>query len=171
MLHIFTDSSVDPVVKRGIGCFIFIESPLTEKSLTEDSVSDFFVIGGLDGCDKYLNYVKFEETSSTEAELQTFKHIMSILDTNEKIKTDRPIYLYTDCQRIVNLYTEKSYPKDHTHSQLYKDVLTSIQKYNITVLKIKGHSNNKSSIADKIFSLVDKASRKTLRNHTNTTTQ
>jgi ribonuclease HI len=150
MLHIFTDSSVDPILKKGIGCYLLFDGSLNDEIDIQIQ-------------NERLNYLKLVDTSSTRAEMETFKYIMSELQTNGTLSKNKKITIYTDCQRIVNLFEEKSYPSDHTHAELYKELLSFIEKFNLNIVKIKGHSKNKTQVEDIMFSLVDKNSRNVLR--------
>ncbi len=84
------------------------------------------------------------------------------------------IEVYTDCQNIIGLQDRREkLEKNNFHSssgklmnnhELYKDFYEKLDDLNLTFIKVKGHK--KSSLKDEIdniFNLVDKASRKALR--------
>lgn len=153
-IKLFTDSSVNPQEKIGFGSFLIIE----DENLT------------LENLKKNIKIKRFENTSSTKLELQTF------LWSLEEIKNkDVIIEVYTDCQNIIGLQDRKekleknnfysSSGKLTNNHELYKEFFEKTDKLNLVFIKVKGHK--KSSLKDEIdtiFNLVDKASRSALRN-------
>ena len=153
-IKLFTDSSVNPQEKIGFGSFLIIE----DENLT------------LENLKKNIKIKRFENTSSTKLELQTF------LWSLEEIKNkDVIIEVYTDCQNIIGLQDRKekleknnfysSSGKLMNNHELYKEFFEKIDKLDLVFIKVKGHK--KSSLKDEIdtiFNLVDKASRSALRN-------
>ena len=153
-IKLFTDSSVNPQEKIGFGSFLIIE----DENLT------------LENLKKNIKIKRFENTSSTKLELQTF------LWSLEEIKNkDVIIEVYTDCQNIIGLQDRKekleknnfysSSGKLMNNHELYKEFFEKTDKLNLIFIKVKGHKKNslKDEI-DTIFNLVDKASRSALRN-------
>lgn len=153
-IKLFTDSSVNPQEKIGFGSFLIIE----DENLT------------LENLKKNIKIKRFENTSSTKLELQTF------LWSLEEIKNkDVIIEVYTDCQNIIGLQDRKekleknnfysSSGKLMNNHELYKEFFEKTDKLDLVFIKVKGHK--KSSLKDEIdtiFNLVDKASRSALRN-------
>lgn len=153
-IKLFTDSSVNPQEKIGFGSFLIIK----DENLT------------LENLKKTIKIKRFENTSSTKLELQTF------LWSLEEIKNkDVIIEVYTDCQNIIGLQDRKekleknnfysSSGKLMNNHELYKEFFEKTDKLNLVFIKVKGHK--KSSLKDEIdtiFNLVDKASRSALRN-------
>ena len=153
-IKLFTDSSVNPQEKIGFGSFLIIE----DENLT------------LENLKKNIKIKRFENTSSTKLELQTF------LWSLEEIKNkDVIIEVYTDCQNIIGLQDRKEKLKKNNfysssgklmnNHELYKEFFEKIDKLDLVFIKVKGHKKNslKDEI-DTIFNLVDKASRSALRN-------
>ena len=152
-IKLFTDSSVNPQEKIGFGAFLFLD----EKNTSLEEMR------------KNIKIKRFENTSSTKLELQTF--LWALNEINDK---DIIIEVYTDCQNIIGLQDRrKKLEKNNFHSlagklmnnhELYKDFFEKIDKLNLTFIKVKGHKKNslKDEI-DTIFNLVDKASRNALR--------
>ena len=152
-IKLFTDSSVNPQEKIGFGAFLFLD----EKNISLEEMR------------KNIKIKRFENTSSTKLELQTF--LWALDEINDK---DIIIEVYTDCQNIIGLQDRrKKLEKNNFHSlagklmnnhELYKDFFEKIDKLNLTFIKVKGHKKNslKDEI-DTIFNLVDKASRNALR--------
>ncbi|QKF94326.1 ribonuclease H [Fadolivirus algeromassiliense] len=145
-MHIFTDSSVNVKYNKAIGCYLVLDDlQMKEMEIT---------VNYNDIC-----YLDLNSNSSTLAELETIKYILS------KYCTDNNIYLYTDCSNIINLYNKRTYSKSHKHAELYKILLDYINNNNINIIKVKGHSkkSDRLTIEEVIFSVVDKAARKRLR--------
>lgn len=153
-IKLFTDSSVNPQLKIGFAAFL---------KVTDEKVS-------LEEIKKEIKIKRFENTSSTKLELQTFLWAIEEINLN----TSFLIEVYTDCQNIIGLPNRKekiqslnyhsSSGKLLNNSELYKDFFKLLEKYNCEFIKVKGHK--KSSLKDEIddsFNLVDKASRNALR--------
>jgi ribonuclease HI len=116
---------------------------------------------------------RFEGTSSTKLELQV---LLSAL--NEINDLSYKANIYTDSQNIVRLPLRKEYLQENNYrskkNELIKNHLLYKEFYKITnnldceFIKVKGHkvSRAKDKI-DRIFNLVDKASRAALRSFLN----
>ena len=155
-LKLFTDSSVNPQTKIGFGAYLLC---------SDENAHDCSLVN----LDNKIKTKLFENTSSTKLELQTFLWALeNIEDSNANIQ------VYTDCQNMITLplrreklerseYRSKNGTLKSKH-QLYKDFFNLIDKHNIEFIKVKGHKKNilKDHI-DRIFNLVDKASRHQLR--------
>jgi ribonuclease HI len=152
-IKLFTDSSVNPQEKIGFGSFLILE----EKEISFEDMK------------KDIKIKRFENTSSTKLELQTF--LWALDEINDK---NIIIEVYTDCQNIIGLQDRREkLEKNNFHSssrklmnnhELYKEFFEKIEELNLTFIKVKGHKKNslKDEI-DTIFNLVDKASRNALR--------
>lgn len=152
-IKLFTDSSVNPQEKIGFGSFLILE----EKEISFEEMK------------KNIKIKRFENTSSTKLELQTF--LWALDEINDK---NTIIEVYTDCQNITGLQDRRekleknnfqtSAGKLINNHELYKDFFEKIDELNLTFIKVKGHKKNslKDEI-DTIFNLVDKASRNALR--------
>ena len=152
-IKLFTDSSVNPQEKIGFGAFLFLD----EKNISLEEMK------------KNIKIKRFENTSSTKLELQTF--LWALDEINDK---NIIIEVYTDCQNIIGLQDRRekleknnfysSSGKLMNNHQLYKDFFEKTDELNLTFIKVKGHKKNslKDEI-DTIFNLVDKASRNALR--------
>lgn len=145
-LKIFCDGSVNPQSKIGFGSFFIYDENLENQNI--------FV-------------KKFENTSSTKLELEVLLWAIEDLE-------DLKITVYTDCQNILQLEKRKeklfendfltSSGKKVKNEELYKKFYLKTKKLNLNFVKIQGHK--KTAIKDdldKLFNLVDKASRKALR--------
>ena len=152
-IKLFTDSSVNPQEKIGFGSFLILE---------ENEIS-------FEDMKKNIKIKRFENTSSTKLELQTF--LWALDEINDK---NIIIEVYTDCQNIIGLQDRRekleknnfysSSGKLMNNHELYKDFFEKTDELNLIFIKVKGHKKN--SLKDKIdtiFNLVDKASRSALR--------
>ena len=152
-IKLFTDSSLNPQSKIGFGSYLFLD----EENISFEEMK------------KNIKIKRFENTSSTKLELQTF--LWALDEINDK---NIIIEVYTDCQNIVGLKDRREkLEKNDFHSSsrklmsnhvLYKEFFEKTDKLNIILTKVKGHKKNslKDEI-DTIFNLVDKASRNALR--------
>jgi len=113
---------------------------------------------------------RFENTSSTRLELQTLLWALEETETAKKIIT-----VYTDSQNIIGLpgrrgrfekndYRSKKNRLLNNHD-LYKQFFKVTDELNISFIKVKGHkASKKKDEIDRLFTLVDKASRDAVRN-------
>ena len=152
-IKLFVDGSLNPQTKIGYGAYLLLD----DDTIYSDDLKTKLVLK------------RFENTSSTKLEVQTF--LWSIKDIDCK---DYFINVYTDCQNLItlpsrreklesnNYYTSKG--KLIKNHELYKEFYLLMDKYNCNLIKVKGHKKNslKNEI-DKIFNIVDKVSRETLR--------
>ena len=147
--ELFIDGSVSPQQRLGFGAYLSITD--------EDKVGE-------------VQLKMFEDTSSTQLELETF------LWAIEDISIEDKLTIYTDCQNIIglasrreklekfNYHTKTGKPVKHT--QLYKKFFQLTDKYPCKFIKVIGHK--KSTLkdqTDELFTLVDKASRNALRKY------
>jgi len=154
IIKLFCDGSVNPQKNIGFGAYFFIEK---EEALEEIK--------------NRINIKKFENTSSTKLELEVL--LWAFEDENIK---DKQIIVYTDCQNILGLKDrrEKLEKNDYKTStgkivknhELYKNFYLITDNFNCIFEKVKGHKqSSKKDDIDKLFNLVDKASRKALREY------
>lgn len=156
-LHIFTDGSVNAQSKVGYGACLMV----SDLSVPIGSISDS------------VKVKRFEDTSSTKLELQTLlwalEEVMIVAKGN-----DFRVSAYTDSQNIINLPDRRarleeqnffsSKNKRLNHYLLYQQFYRLMSQINCKLIKVVGHkpSVNKNEL-DRLFSLVDKASRRALR--------
>ena len=153
-IKLFTDSSVNPQEKVGYSAFLLIE----DENISFEEMK------------KHIKLKRFEDTSSTKLELQTFLWALSEI----KIDVNTLIEVYTDCQNIIGLENRRNKLEKNDYisgkgklmnnHDLYKRFYEFVDKKNLVFIKVKGHKKNslKDEI-DNIFNLVDKASRNALR--------
>ncbi|WP_198942549.1 ribonuclease HI [Methyloprofundus sedimenti] len=151
---LFTDGSVNTRSKIGYGAYLAVSDPdLALESLR-----------------KNIKVQRFENTSSTKLELQTLLWALSDIQN-----TGRNVLVYTDSQNIIGLpdrreRLEKSdyYSKNNkrlNNYELYKDFYRITDQIDVELVKVRGHqaTRHKDEI-DRLFTLVDRASRNALRN-------
>lgn len=156
-IKLFCDGSCNPQNKIGYGAYILIEDENFDLSFLKSKVI----------------LKKFEDTSSTKLEIQTFLWALNDIDISNNI-----VEIYTDCQNIIGLEKRKeklqalnyhsSSGKLLNNSELYKEFFQLLEKYNCVFIKVEGHKKNslKDNIDD-IFNIVDRASRNALRESRN----
>lgn len=153
-LLLFCDGSVNPQRKIGFGAYFIFDAKLTNQN---------------------IKIQRFEKTSSTKLELE----ILICAFDNFKY-TNEEIIIYTDCQNILSLIERREKLESNNYKtstgkivknhELYKKFYKKIDRINknskCIFKKVKGHkkSSQKDDI-DKLFNLVDKASRKALREY------
>lgn len=153
---LFTDGSVNPQLKIGYGAYLVV----TDINLSVDSMKE----------EVYIK--RFEDTSSTKLELQT------LLWALENIKPEgKKVILYTDSQNIIGLSGRREhFEKNNYYSkngkrianfELYQEFFRITDQLDCKILKVKGHKkSNQKENTDRLFTLVDRASRKALRDDT-----
>lgn len=156
-LMLFTDGSVNAQSKIGYGAYLTVSGDEQSLDLLRANV----------------NVKRFEHTSSTKLELQT---LLWALNDVQIQAPGRRLTAYTDSQTIVGLqgrrarleqndyYSKKN--KRLNNYELYQEFFRMTDQLDCEFVKVRGHleSNQKNNI-DRIFSLVDKATRNALRGH------
>ncbi|NQU84652.1 MAG: ribonuclease H [Mariniphaga sp.] len=150
---LFTDGSVNTKTNAGYGAYLIV----TEKSIPLESLK------------AGIKVRTFENTTSTKLELQTLLWALSEIELS-----GRKVIIYTDSQNIIGLperrerfektdYHSKNNRKI-TNAELYKEFYHITDQLECEFVKVQGHqrSKQKDEIA-RIFTLVDRASRKALR--------
>lgn len=152
-LKIFTDGSVDPHSNIGYGAYLMV----ADNGLSLDSLG------------RRVKLRRFEHTSSTKLELQTLLWAMADAKT-----LGRRVVVYTDSQNIIGLLGRRDrLEQNEYHSkkkkrirnyELYQEFYRRIDRMDCEFIKVRGHkvSNQKDEI-DRLFTLVDRASRNALR--------
>ncbi len=156
-LQVFTDGSVNTQLKVGYGAYLLVSDLSTSIASLKDTVK----------------VKRFEQTSSTKLELQILLWSLSeaITLANE---SDITLTVYTDSQNIIGLPGRRSRLEQSNYFssknrrlnnyELYQEFyrLTSILKCEL--VKVVGHqASSKKDKLDRLFGLVDQASRRALR--------
>ncbi len=150
---IFTDGSVNTHSNIGYGAYLAV----SERGLSLDSLRP------------RVKVRRFEDTSSTKLELQTLLWALSDIQA-----LGRRVIVYTDSQNIMGLqgrrdrleqndYRSKK-NKRLSNYELYQEFYRMTDQLDCEFVKLRGHqaSNQKDDI-DRLFTLVDRASRNALR--------
>lgn len=154
---LFTDGSVDAKTHMGFGAYLVLDN-------TETPAVDLIA---------KVKTKQFENTSSTVLEVQTLLWAIDDGVFSGKEKTIKLI-IYTDSQNILGLLTRRkklelrdyytNSGKRLKNADMYQYFYSVIDQYDCQIIKVDGHkpAHRKNDI-DKIFTLVDKASRQALR--------
>lgn len=150
---LFTDGSVNTHSNIGYGAYLAVyESGLSLQTLK-----------------KCVQVKRFEQTSSTKLELQTLLWALSDINTLGK-----KVIVYTDSQNIIGLSGRRERLEKNAYRsrknvrlknyQLYQNYFSMIDQIGPELVKVRGHqaASQKNDI-DRLFSLVDRASRNSLR--------
>lgn len=159
MLHlrVFTDGSVNTQLKVGYGACLVV----SDLGASIDSLKDT------------VKVKRFEHTNSTKLELQT---LLWALHETIALSNGNDIALtaYTDSQNIIglpgrrarlernNYFSSKN--KRLNNCELCQEFYRLTTKHNCEFVKVIGHqAASKKDELDKLFGLVDQASRRALR--------
>jgi len=150
---LFIDGSVNARSKVGYGAYLV----MPDYGLPPDLVMS------------HIKVKRFEHTSSTKLELQTLLWALGDIEVS-----GQKVIVYTDSQNIVGLpgrrqrFEQNDYcskkNRSLNNSDLYREFFTVIDVLDCEFVKVRGHrvSNRKDGM-DRLFTLVDRASRKALR--------
>jgi ribonuclease HI len=152
-LLLFTDGSVNTNSHIGFGAYLAV----SESELLSDTLK------------ARVKVKRFEQTSSTKLELQSL--LWALSDTQV---SDRKVSVYTDSQNIISLAGRRAHLEENDYRsknnkrlnnfELYRDFFKMIDELDCEFVKVRGHrvSKQKDDI-DRLFTLVDRASRNALR--------
>ena len=152
-LILLSDGSVHAQSKIGYGAYLAVPEP--ELSL-EELIS-------------HVRVKRFTQTSSTKLELQTLLWALSDIQVS-----GRKVIIYTDSQNIIDLpgrreqLERKAFRSSKNrllnNHELYQEFYRLTDLLDYELVKVHGHlaSKQKEDI-DRIFTLVDRASRQALR--------
>jgi len=152
-LILLTDGSVDTQSNIGYGAYLAV----SERVLSLDSLRT------------RVKVRRFDRTSSTKLELQTLLWALSDIHT-----LGCKVIVYTDSQNIIGLkgrrdrFEQNGYRSMKNNRlnnyELYQEFYRMIGQFDCELVKVRGHqvSNQKDDI-DRLFTLVDRASRNALR--------
>lgn len=153
-LMLFTDGSVNTQSNIGYGAYLAV----SERNLSPDTLRD------------RVKVKRFEQTSPAKLELQTLLWALSDIRVSA-----RKVIVYTDSQSIVGLlgrrrrleqndYRSKRNNKRLNNYELYQAFYERIDHLDCEFVKVRGHRvSSQQSEIEKLFTLVDRASRQALR--------
>ena len=152
-LILLTDGSVNTQSNIGYGAYLAV----SDRGLSLDLLRT------------HVKVRRFEHTSSTKLELQTLLWALSDIQA-----LGRKVIVYTDCQNIIGLQQRRDRfeqsdfrskkNKRPNYYELYQEFFRMIDQLDYELVKVHGHqvSNQKDDI-DRLFTLVDRASRNALK--------
>jgi ribonuclease HI len=161
-LALFTDVSVNPVLKIGIGASLLLSASCRDLPFQGIEMNEITT---------RIKVQRFGNTSSTKLELET---VLWALGEHRKA-SKRNLNLYTDSQCISGLLKRKSrlraaeFNSKATslplrNAPLYRSFYALHDEMNFKITKIEGHARtSKRDITHRIFSIVDREARKALR--------
>jgi ribonuclease HI len=152
-LILLIDGSVNAQSNIGYGAYLAV----SERGLS------------LDALKALVKVRRFEHTSSTKLELQTLLWALGDIQA-----LGRKVIVYTDSQNIMGLqrrregFEQTDYRskknKRLNHYKLYQKFYRMIDPLNCELVKVRGHrAGNQKDDMDRLFTLVDRASRNALR--------
>ncbi len=161
---LFTDVSVNPVLRLGTGACLALPASFLDRVLSEIGKSEITA---------RITVKRFENTSSTQLELKTF---LWALGEQRKLSKGR-LSLYTDSQCISGLLKRKSgllardFLSRTTNLQLrnaplYRRFYSCHDESVFEVIKVDGHSRTSAremDIVRRIFTIVDREARRALK--------
>lgn len=161
-LALFTDVSVSPGLKLGVGAYVMVPASLLEASSG--------VIGKPDITGQ-IKVQRFEDTSSTRLELQTV--LWALTENRNGLHGSLTIYSDSQCvsgllkrkpRLIAEGFLSKKTNRQLGNASLYRTFYELHDELNFHVVKVEGHSRSRSpDTAHRIFSFVDKEARKALK--------
>jgi ribonuclease HI len=150
---LFTDGSVNTQAKFGYGAYLAVSDPgLSLEALSQQ-----------------VKVRRFSPTSSTKLELQTLLWALGDLQA-----LGRPLIVVTDSQNIIGLparrarlvqsdYRSKNKTRLNNY-ELYREFYSQMDQLACELVKVQGHQMSKQKLdIDRLFTLVDRASRRALR--------
>lgn len=166
---LFSDVSVNPQLKLGMGAYLLIPFPIEE--LKEN---------GIENPQLFSNKIKskiFENTSSTKAEIQTL--LWALSDFQDVLIAPFKLTYCTDSQGITSLVNRKqkllstNFKKNGDeqirNAALYSEFYKKQELLNFELVKIKGHSpKSKKDNLQLIFTIIDRKVRKDFKSYLST---
>jgi ribonuclease HI len=152
-LMLFTDGSVNTHSKIGYGAYLAV----SERGLSVDSLR------------RRVKVRRFEHTSSTKLELQTLLWALGDIQA-----LGNRVIVYTDSQNIMGLQERRDRLEQNDYRSkknkrlknyaLYQEFYRMTDQLDCEFVKVRGHqvSNQKDDV-ERVFTLVDRASRNALR--------
>jgi ribonuclease HI len=152
-LMLFTDGSVNTQTNIGYGAYLAVSEP----ELSSDSLRS------------RVKVRRFEHTSSTKLELQTL--LWALSDIQALV---RRVVVHTDSQNLIGLPGRRDWLEQNdyrskknkrlNHYGLYQEFYRIADQLELEFVKMSGHQgSNQQDDMDRLFTLVDRASRNALR--------
>jgi len=154
-LMLFADGSVNPQSGIGYGAYLLVSEP----GISPDALRT------------RVKVRRFEDTTSTKLELQTILWALSDIHA-----PGSRVIVYTDSQHLMGLAgrrgrleqndyrSKKNKHKRLQNFELYQEFYKVIDQLDCELVKVRGHQlSTQKDDMDRLFTLVDQASRKALR--------
>ncbi len=152
-LMLFTDGSVNTHSKIGYGAYLAV----SERGLSVDSLR------------RRVKVRRFEHTSSTKLELQTLLWALGDIQA-----LGNRVIVYTDSQNIMGLQERRDRLEQNNYRSkknkrlenyaLYQEFYRMTDQLDCEFVKVRGHQvSNQKDDFERVFTLVDRASRNALR--------
>lgn len=158
---LFTDVSVNPELRLGVGAYLAVPASLLEAS---------GVIDGAEVSDK-ITVRRFEDTSSTKLELQTV--LWAIEEQRKALKGELRIYSDSECVSgllkrrpglIAGDFLSRRTKRPLKNAPLYRSFYAFHDELDFEVVKVEGHTRvSARDTVQRIFSFVDRKAGKMLK--------
>ena len=165
---IFTDAATSSKMNIAVGAFLYMNQKLMQN-YAEFSIEDLYT-----KLEDLIVYRKYASKKSTWSEIKIIIDALNFLPKN--LEPMQKVEIYTDCQSFCDLLNKRKEKlqknnfitrtgKVFQNANLYKELFEITEKFQIQTLKIKGHGSIscRVTLQEKIFSVLDRCSRKKLR--------
>jgi hypothetical protein len=165
-LALFTDASINPKLRRGMGASLLVSASYLEMPAEDIDCADII---------SRLKIHHFEDTSSTKIEVQTVLWALEDYKINVMPSAKGKLSIYCDSECVSNLLQRRTKLESRRflsgktscelkNSLLYRQFYKLYDEIGFEVIKVKGHSPSSShNSINRIFSFVDKQVRKSLK--------
>ena len=163
---LFTDVSLDPRLKLGVGACLVVPAAILERSPGDILRSEIA---------SQVKMQRFEETSSTKLEVQTVVWALDKYQNSHSASRPEKLCVYTDSQCVAGLLRRRprlertGFLSARTHrpiqnAALYRTFYEFHDQIGFEVIKVPGHTRTSSrDTVDHVFSILDKEARKALK--------
>ena len=163
---IFTDASLSPGAKCGVGVFLIVPTSLLE--LPPEDINKSEIV-------RNMQVKMFDSTSSTKLEVQTLLWGIQYSRETSNISFRNKLSVYCDSQCIAGLPGRRSHLEKESffskgskkllnHADLYRKFYKLQDELGFNVIKVTGHSRSSShNTVHRLFSFVDRRARKELK--------
>jgi ribonuclease HI len=163
---LFTDVSLDPRRKLGVGAYLIVPASFMEvppHSIERSAVAGRLVVK------------RFEDTSSTMLEVQTVLYALEDFRNELKVAAPVKLQIYSDSQCVAGLlgrrkgleagrFISKGKNREITNASLYREFYEFHDVLGFKVIKVAGHTRSCShDTVHHIFSCVDREVRQALK--------
>ena len=162
---LFTDVSVSPQRKLGIGGYLLVPLPFLEREPYDIEQGEVAAM---------IKLKRFDDTSSTKLEVQTV--LWALEHSRQELTSSAAgsLQIYTDSQCVAGLlrrravleisdFIAKRSGRPLANAALYREFYAAYGQAEFQVIKVSGHSSAGShDVVHRIFSYVDREVRKAL---------